>query len=57
MQPNNTSVLLAILLVVLNGKGIVNYILWLRFKITMHFKQLENERNDNNHTTRGPSAV
>jgi hypothetical protein len=49
MQPSNysTIVLLVIALIVLNGKAIITYVLWLRFKIRNHFKQLENERNDN----------
>lgn len=57
MQPNSTTVLLAVLLVVLNGKAIINYVLWLRFKITTYFKQLENERNDNNPSSGRSSAV
>ena len=48
MHPSNSvTVLLAILLIVLNGKAIVEYIVWLRFKIRTTFKQLENERKDN----------
>jgi hypothetical protein len=46
MQTNSTSILLAILLIVLNGKAIVEYVLWLRFKIRTTFKQMENERNN-----------
>lgn len=48
MNPHNTTiVLLVVLLAVLNGKAIVEYVLWLRFKIRTTFKQLENERKDN----------
>jgi hypothetical protein len=48
MHPSNsTIVLLVVLLAVLNGKAIVEYVLWLRFKIRTFFKQLENERKDN----------
>lgn len=48
MHPSNSvTVLLAILLIVLNGKAIVEYVLWLRFKIRTTFKQLENERKNN----------
>jgi hypothetical protein len=51
---NNTSVLLAILLVVLNKQRHCELHQQLRFKITNpHFKQLENRRSSNNHTTRG----
>lgn len=46
-QSNSVTILLAILLIVLNGKAIVEYVLWLRFKIRTFFKQLENERKDN----------
>lgn len=52
MQPNNnigTVVLLAIALLLFNGKAIVEYILWLRFKIETYFKQLDNERRNNPH--------
>lgn len=58
MHPSNSlTVLLAVLLVVLNGKAILNYLIWLRFKIRTYFKQLENETSDHNNTSRGPSAV
>jgi hypothetical protein len=58
MHPSNSlTVLLAVLLVVLNGKAIINYLVWLRFKIRTYFKQLENETRDHNNTSRGPSAV
>lgn len=56
MQPNSTTVLLAIFLVVLNGKAIINYVFWLRFKIRTYFKKMENERN-NNHTPAGRSPA
>lgn len=46
-QYATTIALLVVLLIVLNGKAIVNYISWLRFKIRTYFKQLENERNNN----------
>lgn len=47
MQPSNSiSIVLAVLLLVLNGKAILNYIEWLRFKIKTFFKQLENERKN-----------
>lgn len=45
-MPSSTNVLLVILLAVLNGKEIVIYIQWLRFKIKTHLKQLENERKN-----------
>ena len=45
-QSNSVTALLAILLIVLNGKAIVEYVLWLRFKIRTYFKQLQNERNN-----------
>lgn len=58
MHPSNsTIVLLVVLLAVLNGKAIVEYVLWLRFKIRTIFKQMENGSTDNDHPTRGPSAV
>jgi hypothetical protein len=41
------------LLIVLNGKEIIGYIEWLRFKIKIYFKQLEN--NDRNHSTNNRS--
>ena len=48
MNPSNsTIVLLVFLLAVLNGKAIVEYVLWLRFKFRTTFKQLQNERQDN----------
>lgn len=47
MQSNNsTIVLLVILLAVLNGKDIMTYVLWLRFKVRSTFKQMENEHRD-----------
>lgn len=52
MYPNSITVLLAILLVVLNGKAIVSYIEWLRFKIRIYFKQQENNEYNNNTTGR-----
>lgn len=55
MQTNSTSILLAILLMVLNGKAIVEYVLWLRFKIRTYFKQLQNERN--NQTNNGSRTI
>ena len=58
MHPSNsTIVLLVILLAVLNGKAIVEYVFWLRFKIKTTFKQLENEKRDRNNSNRGPRAV
>lgn len=45
-QSNSVTILLAILLIVLNGKAIVEYGIWLRFKIRTTFKQMENERNN-----------
>ncbi len=50
MQPSSdqsTVLLLIVLIAVLNGKAIVEYILWFRFKIKTFFKQLENERQNN----------
>jgi len=38
----STIILLAVLLLVVNGKAIVEYVKWLRFKIRTFFKQLEN---------------
>jgi hypothetical protein len=54
---SNTIILLVILLILLNGKAIVTYVLWLRFKIKTHFNQLENERNSNDTAHRRSSAV
>jgi hypothetical protein len=54
---SNTILLLAILLVLLNGKAIITYVLWLRFKIKTHFNQLKNERNSNDTAHRRSSAV
>jgi hypothetical protein len=45
-QSNSVTALLAILLIVLNGKAIVEYVIWLRFKIRTTFKQMENDRNN-----------
>ena len=50
MQPSSdqsTVLLLIVLIAVLNGKAIVEYILWFRFKIKTFLKQLENERQNN----------
>lgn len=41
----STILLLAVLLIVVNGKAILNYLEWLRFKIRIFFKQLENDSN------------
>jgi hypothetical protein len=50
---HSTVLLLIILIAVLNGKAIFDYLSWLRFKITTFFKQLENERkNRTNHRSR-----
>lgn len=46
-QSNSVTALLAILLIVINGKAIVEYVLWLRFKIKTTFKQYENRNNHN----------
>ena len=46
-QYATTIALLVVLLIVLNGKAIVEYVIWLRFKIRTTFKQYEN-RNSNN---------
>lgn len=54
---SNTILLLAILLVLLNGKAIITYVLWLRFKIKTHFNQLKNERNGNDTAPRRSSAI
>jgi len=55
MQSSNpyisTIILLVVLLLVVNGKGILMYVEWLRFKIRIFFKQLENERNHNHNST------
>lgn len=53
MQPQNNIdviVLLFLLLVLTNLKAIVMYITWLRFKIRIYFKQLENEHHNNTHS-------
>lgn len=48
MHPSNsTIVLLVILLAVLNGKSIAEYVIWLRFKIRTTFKKYENRNNHN----------
>jgi hypothetical protein len=47
MKPYNIIAVLVLLLILLNGKDIIEYIKWLRFKIKIYFKQLENERNHN----------
>ena len=52
---NSVTALLAILLIVLNGKSIVDYVLWLRFKIRTTFKQMQNERN--NQANNGPREL
>lgn len=44
---HSTILLLVILIAVFNGKDIYRYLEWLRFKIRIFFKQLENERNHN----------
>jgi len=52
MPPTNDHsavLLLIVLIAVLNGKAILEYIFWLRFKIKTFFKQLENERKNNTH--------
>lgn len=51
-QQNNIDVILilALLLVLTNLKAIVMYITWLRFKIRIYFKQLENEHNNQTHS-------
>lgn len=42
----NTILLLIIFIAVVNGKDILDFIVWLRFKIKIYFKRLENERKD-----------
>lgn len=54
-QSNSVTILLAILLIVLNGKAIVEYLLWLRFKIRTTFKQMQNDRN--NQTNNGSRTI
>jgi hypothetical protein len=39
---HSTVLLLIVLIAVLNGKAIIEYVKWLRFKIRTFFKQLEN---------------
>ena len=58
-QSNNyeTILLLAILIAVLNGKAIFNYLEWLRFKIRTFFKQLENERKYHHNSPGGSSTI
>jgi hypothetical protein len=47
MQPSNSiAVLLVILLAVLNGKEIIEYTLWFRFKIRTFLKKQKNERKN-----------
>lgn len=53
----STIALLIMLLVVLNGKAIVNYFDWLKFKIRTTYKQRQNERNRNHNTLRRSSAI
>jgi hypothetical protein len=43
---NGIIVLLVILLAVLNGKDIVAYLEWLRFKIRTYFKQMQDYGNN-----------
>jgi|GEM_PF-2861932 hypothetical protein len=60
MQPSNdhsTILLLIVLIAVLKGKAIYNYLEWLRFKLRIFFKQLENERNDNHNSSGGSPAI
>lgn len=52
MNPNGTTVLLALLLVVLNGKAILEYLEWLKFKIKTQYQQ---RKNGNNNITTGRS--
>ncbi len=53
-SPNSTTVLLAILLVVLNKKDMIGYIDWLHFKITT-LNKLRNERRNN--TDKRPRGI
>ena len=53
MQPQNNLdviVLLCLLLVLTNFKAIAMYVAWLRFKIRIYFKQLENEHTNHTHS-------
>lgn len=43
----NTIALLIVLLVVLNGKAIPSYFIWIKFKIRTYYKQRQNERRNN----------
>ena len=45
-QSSPTTVLLAVLIIVVNGKAIIKYVFWLRFKIKTIFEQLTNDRKD-----------
>jgi len=46
-DPAIINIVLLLFIAVLNGKDIAKYIEWLRFKIRIYFKQLEqNERNN-----------
>lgn len=50
MQSSNnigTILLLILLIAVINGKAIAQYVLWFRFKVKTFFKQLDNERKNN----------
>jgi hypothetical protein len=50
MPPSNdysTVLLLIVLIAVLNGKAILLYLEWLRFKLRILFKKLENDYNNN----------
>lgn len=52
MQPQNkldVILILVFLLVLTNLKAIVMYTTWLRFKIRIYFKQLENEHKNQTH--------
>ena len=51
MEPSSSIIMILVTaLLVINGKDIVKYIEWLRFKIRIYFKQLE--QNERNNTTR-----
>ena len=54
MEPSSSIIMILVTaLLVINGKDIVKYIEWLRFKIRTYFKQMQN--NERNNTTQNRS--
>jgi len=55
-SPTIINIALLLFIVVLNGKDIAKYIEWLRFKIRIYFKHMqENERN--NSSSKGSRGI